>query len=449
MLLWKLLKFSPFFALTLVNLYSLSARAEGGVSGGGGGNAVVCFGTHTEIPARIRSASERHSGVILDSDLKHITSVETYDLQQARLTRGWAGKAVEIVEIRPDESEEAYLDRLASHYDQTLPPIAELVRRANRIFLDQNITPQPSGLLKIDDAAELSAIDSAHCVLATMGANYYSGDPQGGGSFYLNYDRRLFLGPRHSAQSRAIFRLHEGLHALARVFGGAQTSQPTRDFVRHLITVDPNLSMSELWKATVDLGFQKVMLGMRSPVYGYFYGPGGKLVPYALSRLVKEIFDDLHRSKTTGHEADDNDFGTMMVSIKHPGQLHKTRSYYSERYQGENPEEYDGSRFEKDLVRMRMAMQVVSKYRATFRKSYEDRWQTRFALLAAGLPAWVVEEVNLAIEEKLSNLDKEISTTGKFSIQTFNFSRSNEPAELFREGAWDRILNEVPAAVRD
>ena len=294
------MKISPWILTLALGLRVDSVQAAGGVSGGGG-NAVVCFGRHTEIPRNIRDPHHPHFGELLDEYIPKITSIETYDLQQARAPQGWDSKPRTVLDIFQDESAEHYLERLADTYDWTVPAVGDLIRAANHIFPERNIVPQSEGLPKINDAAETGRIDSVHCVLATMAMNYFSGTPGTASvAYYLNTDERLLKNPLQSPLSRAVLRLHEGLYVLARAFAQAEDSRDTRDLVRLLITIDPTLSAAELLRSIDALGFRPVIDQITDARFGRHVPEALKSYPW---RMEWAILTSLQAdAKSSDHE---------------------------------------------------------------------------------------------------------------------------------------------------
>ncbi|MGZ3697266.1 MAG: hypothetical protein ACXWP5_04165, partial [Bdellovibrionota bacterium] len=94
------MKSSHLLSLALIVLPVAALASEGSSSGTrGGGNAVVCFDS-PQVPAEIRSGT----GELTDAALAHVTSVETYDLLEAKLPRGFQANAPEIIPLLEGEA---------------------------------------------------------------------------------------------------------------------------------------------------------------------------------------------------------------------------------------------------------------------------------------------------------------------------------------------------------
>lgn len=225
---------------------SLTAYAGGDTSGGG--NAVVCF-DDPSIPAQIRNTQNPFFGELLDSFIPHVTSIEAYDLAQAKLPRGWAKQSPVLFEPLANEAPNDYVERLAQRFEKAIPALAKFLRNGKERFQDANVIAEPHGLTKVNDIGEVGNIDSVNCVVATLAAQYNTGD-----KFSVHYDSRLFTSDRHSSFSQNVLVSHEYLYSEARL-NGQSTSRNTRDLLGLMITLSPNTTVQQLVDAAYDLGF--------------------------------------------------------------------------------------------------------------------------------------------------------------------------------------------------
>ncbi len=232
-----------FFSLIM----SITQAFAGTISGGGGGNAVVCF-DDPAMPARVRGEAQ---GLLLDEFMPHVTSVEMFDLFEARLERGIDGNEFvpEVERLSAGETFVNYLLRVENMLRYSVPDLHKLYERSKSQLRPHNIVFQPHGVDRIDDAAAVGIIDTHHCVLATMGLHLLDGDFP-----VLHVDGRLFHHPSHSELSKAIFYLHEIFYMAGRRLGHA-SSRNTRALMGHLITLNNQLNARQLADEAIQLGF--------------------------------------------------------------------------------------------------------------------------------------------------------------------------------------------------
>ena len=197
----------------------------------GGQNAVVCF---DNILYRDFN--------ITDTDLQHITSIESYDLYEAKMGRGLNGRSQPILEIGANESVRDYVERIAKRYENYLPKITQTIHGG--MFDDKQIIMRNSALDRVYDEHDVGEVPTL-CEVVTMARQYYSGTLP-----FLQIDQRLFNHPKHSRLSQAILFLHEAVYYSARVIASHTNSRATRTLVGELIRSEPRnaLELSALYQ---------------------------------------------------------------------------------------------------------------------------------------------------------------------------------------------------------
>ncbi len=232
-------------------IFSVNAHCEevgdGTISGGGGGNGVVCFDS-TSIVDQIHA----NGGYIDNAMLPNIVSIESYDLFEARQPRGMAGELVPQI-IEPAEGERflVYISRVMSRVNWTIPRLVGHANDALRRLDSNNIIRQPFGLEPVNDVNTVGLLDSGRCVLATLASHFFEGEKT-----YLHVDQRLFDHPRHGRTSRAVLILHEVLYMVARRQFHHADSRNTRILISYLIASNPEITLGDVYRAAVSLGFQ-------------------------------------------------------------------------------------------------------------------------------------------------------------------------------------------------
>ncbi|MGE3261540.1 MAG: hypothetical protein AB7K68_07160 [Bacteriovoracia bacterium] len=223
------------FALALSLGASTTFAAEGGSESGGGENSVVCFADPT-IPAAIRNPQSPRFGQILDAETTGgiITSVEAYDLYEARMPRGLDRMAPSIIGIGANEGVRAYSEKIAQRFAPFIPAAANLIRNGSAVFSDDKIIMRPAGLKRVHDENDVGYIDASRCVVATMATQYRTGSED-----QLQIDSRLFNHPSHSRLSGAVLFLHELVYHTARLEQEQRDSRATRALVSSLINSTP------------------------------------------------------------------------------------------------------------------------------------------------------------------------------------------------------------------
>ena len=306
-----------FSVLAFMTVSISSAFAGPGSSdGNGGGNVVICF-TDPAIPVAIRDRNSPYYGDLLDQYLEgdKVSSIEVFDLYEARLPRGINARRPEIGEIRPDESAKEYIDRVAKRFDDSVPRISQIIRDGMKEFTDDNILLEPHGLQKIDDMASVGLIDTKHCVLATAAQQYKAES-----ALYLHIDQRIFSHPKMSEMNRAVLLLHEVFYRLYRK-QGASDSRTTRKLLGAVITQNNGTTLESFLSLLQSLGIvhgstgsdvlREILTTEFQKVTNQALNLGtDKKVWDALLARVDEVFKDLRCLLDN-----DNDRGPPFVSL--------------------------------------------------------------------------------------------------------------------------------------
>lgn len=192
-------------SLIVIVFLLITSFAFAGGSDRGGGNALVCF-SNPAITKQIRDPHHSQYGIIADSVLDQIDSIEMLDLYQAKLSNQSHGIPKPIVELPESSSIEGwdYAVLLSDRIANFVPALYFKILQS-RTLLARNIHFSSNGVAKIDDTNLLFDFDRENCVIATMAAQ----DPQNEALFI---DQRLFNHPRHSLQSRGVMWLHEWIY---------------------------------------------------------------------------------------------------------------------------------------------------------------------------------------------------------------------------------------------
>ncbi len=215
--------------MLLASLFPLSSMAGFGAHGG---NSVVCF-DDPSIPKAIRAGT----GEILDQYIPHVTSVETFDLYEARKCQGLGCSVTpQLISVNNGEAPFEYVERIATRFDGALAVAAEIIRNSAKRFPQDHIFMENHGLKKVDDTNEVSLIDSVNCVLGTVATQIDSGPDT-----YLYVDSRLYNHPKHTPFSKAVLILHETVYYRDRQHG-VKDSRDTRLRVAKAITYGPTLA---------------------------------------------------------------------------------------------------------------------------------------------------------------------------------------------------------------
>ncbi|MGZ3692750.1 MAG: hypothetical protein ACXWQO_00650 [Bdellovibrionota bacterium] len=237
--------FLLFLALSICVGANSAFAAEGGSEGGGGENSVVCF-SDPAIPAAIRDQNSPRFGQILDAELAAVSSAEAYDLYEARMPRGLEQTSSAIVVNDQGAKVRAYAEKIAARFAPYLPSVTRLIQSGANKLPDNRILVRPAGLNRIHDENDVGYIDSVHCVVATMAAQYKAGDET-----LLQMDGRLFGHPLNSRLSQSVLFLHESIYYAARTYAEHKDSRATRTLVGTLINGAPTdtLTLARLMKS--------------------------------------------------------------------------------------------------------------------------------------------------------------------------------------------------------
>lgn len=254
-----------------------------GTEGGGGENAVVCF-KDGSVPTLIRDSSSPRFGQILDSEIQNqLTSVESYDLYEARIPRGLGARVPSIVALRQGESAREYAERIARRFDAYIPVVGKIIRSGTSMLPDARILMRPSGLNRIHDENDVGYIEASRCVVATMAAQYKAGE-----NTQLQLDARLFSHALHSPLSQAVLFLHEAIYYSARTYAQHEDSRATRTLVSALINEDTT-------SAEIMHLLKEMKMPFSDPPQNYFSELAGKIIAGSvqskLQRLQMEIWE--------------------------------------------------------------------------------------------------------------------------------------------------------------
>jgi hypothetical protein len=276
--------------LTLAALISTSAMAEG--VGSHGGNSVVCFSDPT-IADQLTKPGIVVSQTIPDQYISKITSVTTLDLHEALI--GLHGDAAkDPVPMNPNESEEAYAERISkrfnlwhealkeSWYNHYLPNLKTLY--SNGTGLVEIGKNQLLGIAHLTDPSMIPANDitpitagKPGCVYATMAKQIKVGNST---KKTLMIDDRLYYHPTHTSLSRAALLVHEYV----------------------LAAMGPNKQgqTNEVRAVTANVMAKDVVLGDLLSIFGN--NISNKVVPTAISPLIelaKSIYFEFREQETS------------------------------------------------------------------------------------------------------------------------------------------------------
>lgn len=217
---------SAILMIIAANMFCLipESHANGGISGGGGGSR-ICF----DSPEVLRHLGNNR---LTDDDVKHIVSIENYDLYQADLARGIEMVTPTLFEPNDGETFAAYVERLAKRFDNTVPFVSKALREVkarigNAVILDEN-----ESVVQHEDV-EPAFIDE-NCAIITTAHQYVEGE-----QLFIAVDTRLQKHALNSLGSQYALFLHEGLYSMYAEKNGYGSSKPTRDFISMLLSSLP------------------------------------------------------------------------------------------------------------------------------------------------------------------------------------------------------------------
>jgi len=228
-----------------------------GEMGSGGGNAIVCFQDGSvatgEDSTNILSEIKKNKNQIPTKFLKWITSIEMYDLYDAKKRRGISSKSPEIINIEPTEKIYSYLDRLSHRFDKSIRPLKYFVEYGKELLPEDNIVWEDTAVKYQNDLGTVS-LPGQNCIISTMAAQVNHND------YYMAYiDSRLFNHPKHSKQSKATLILHELVYAVMREKLKHTDSGSTRNIVRYLISSHSSYSEGKISEALSRLGLSSAI----------------------------------------------------------------------------------------------------------------------------------------------------------------------------------------------
>jgi hypothetical protein len=219
--------------LSITNAYALLNYSRG-EWGSGGGNAIVCFNPGSidsgDSTINIISEIRKNNNQIKNEYLKYISSIEMFDLYDAKKSRGLNQGQTKIIEILSTESEFDYIDKIGKLYKQDLPYIEKLIAKTKLILDEGSFYLAPNPIKHQDDIGTVT-LPGKDCTIITMAAqvNY--------GNYYeVHIDERLYNHPTHSKLSKAVLILHELLYSYDRKENKAKDSGATRSLVKILIS---------------------------------------------------------------------------------------------------------------------------------------------------------------------------------------------------------------------
>ena len=213
-----------------ISLLFLLATTQIVFAGGmdsGGGQGYVCFDS-----AVVATHTKNNHGNLDDDDINHISQVVTLDLFEAKLKRGNPAREIKIVERKPDENYEQFLERIINRIAVKFPELANQIVKVSNDFSGDHLLWSPIGLTEVSDGNSVLAYDTAFCTLTTLAIQFKEEDAQ-----YLNLDPRLFNHEKMTEESKAVLLLHEYLYAIARQ-KGRSSSRGTRLAISYLIRDD-------------------------------------------------------------------------------------------------------------------------------------------------------------------------------------------------------------------
>lgn len=257
----KLTALAATIIFPLSNAYTSDREREGGMHGGGG-NSVVCFTHWNEKPAVDIANKVKARGYILDSELRNISRIETFDLWEAReeITREDGSKFYpEIIQIEENETWKDYVEKIAGRFQTWRPSVSKQLLKAMDNFETKNISFKETPLKNFDDTDRPSEIAKETCALVTVAKQDKTGTQR-----ILQFDNRLMTHEANKPLSRAVLRLHEIIYSVAREHGHTN-SKDTRILVGHLITKNNNITIGEIEKAMKAVGFDDFDLPVDKP----------------------------------------------------------------------------------------------------------------------------------------------------------------------------------------
>lgn len=217
----------------------------------GGGNAVVCF-KDTKKDEAFELIKNTEGGylpnAIFEKDM--ISSIEMYDLFEAKLPRGIEATIPEIIKIKKSQSFNDYFTLTFNRMWGTVPSVSDTFAQGRWLIKDSDIRFYNGGLKQQNDIGEVTFIDEERCVIQTMAVQRNLGD-----AFELIVDSRLFNHINHSRQSKATLLIHEYIYAYSRRKLGHKLSLPTRKLVGSIVSYHDSLTVNNVSGMAYHLGY--------------------------------------------------------------------------------------------------------------------------------------------------------------------------------------------------
>ena len=219
-----------FLALIVLTLTSALAHADGG------GDAVVCFNSRTA--RRDLRAIQRNGGLIPDSIIAHVESVESYDLAEARTPRGVSGGVIPAIEtLAPTETPLAYARRVISRLERLTPGLFGELESTLDSLSESQVVLQPHGVVAVEDTDPTDSIDDERCVLNTISHHTTIGS-----RYFIHLDQRLYNHPSFSDLNKALLVLHAVVYLNAENNYGHTDGRLSRLFVGRLVTTNAEVT---------------------------------------------------------------------------------------------------------------------------------------------------------------------------------------------------------------
>jgi len=246
------------FALSLSFISSLTFAGNddrGGVSGGGGGNGLVCFDDLAVIQNRSRELGSSNISLAPEK----ITFVSVIDLIQAQ------GDAQTLDLPQLNESDCDYVERMLKEMKSLSPKLGnKLADSWARLVIEEQNSPPSIGISgsfqQIRDFGKLSealtrlltvrSFNGSKCGMITLAEQIRNED----GITHVWLNREVIGSKYHSAQSSGVLILHELVYSWARSLGQT-TSENTRAAVTAWIE-HGNMDSEKMEKTFASLGFK-------------------------------------------------------------------------------------------------------------------------------------------------------------------------------------------------
>jgi hypothetical protein len=221
----------------------------------GGGNAIVCFGGDLSVVEKVNKR-----GYIENNEMWLITTIEMYDLFEAKLPRGIQGTKPKIIEIPKDVSIKDFNRGLATRYQNFANTIFSSYRSGDKLLKDSYIRFHEGPVRQQNDIGQSTFIDKSRCVIQTMAVQRNVGT-----FFELFIDSRLFNHYYHSRQSKAALMLHEKIYAHSRYHYEHLTSHSTRKIVELMVSRHKSVTLESVLSLLPQLGYKNTYFLQEDP----------------------------------------------------------------------------------------------------------------------------------------------------------------------------------------